>query len=242
MTFCIALKVQDGLVGLADTRITSGTEQTTARKMTTHQFNGNTMFLMSSGLRSVRDKALTYFDEVIEEGEADVDKLYKAVNIFAAQIRRVAKEDKESLSEAGLSFNLHAIVGGQMERDKEHKLYLIYPQANWIEVSEGTPYFSIGESAYGKPVLDRCLTPDTSLERALKLGYLSFNAARVAASDVGYPLDVSLYHAKTRKIVEYRYTEAELQHVGDWWQERLRSGVDQLPADWVKSVIDQVSL
>ena len=72
MTFCIALKVQDGLVGLADTRITSGTEQTTARKMTTHQFNGNTMFLMSSGLRSVRDKALTYFDEVIEEGEADV--------------------------------------------------------------------------------------------------------------------------------------------------------------------------
>ncbi|MAX23057.1 MAG: peptidase [Phycisphaeraceae bacterium] len=240
MTFCIALKVQEGLVALADTRITSGTEQTTARKMTIHQFNGNTMFLMSSGLRSVRDKALTYFDEVIEEGQVDVDKLYKAVNIFASQIRRVAKEDKEALGEAGLSFNLHAIVGGQMERDKEHKMYLIYPQANWIEVSQGTPYFSIGESAYGKPVLDRCLTSETSLERALKLGYLSFNAARIAANDVGYPLDVAMYHAKSRKMVEHRYTEESLQHVADWWQERLRTGVDQLPADWVNSVMDKV--
>lgn len=240
MTFCIALKVQDGLVGLADTRITSGTEQTTARKMTIHQFNGNTMFLMSSGLRSVRDKALTYFDEVIEAGQVDVDKLYKAVNIFADQIRRVAREDKEALNEAGLSFNLHAIVGGQLEKDKEPKLYLIYPQANWIEVSQGTPYFIIGESAYGKPVLDRCLTCDTSLQRALKLGYLAFNAARVAANDVGYPLDVSLYHAKSRKMVEYRYTEESLKHVAHWWQERLRTGVDQLPTDWVNSVMDQV--
>lgn len=240
MTFCIALKVKDGLVGLADTRITSGTEQTTARKMTIHQFNGNTMFLMSSGLRSVRDKALTYFDEVIEAGQVDVDKLYKAVNIFADQIRRVAREDKQALAEAGLSFNLFAIVGGQLEKDKEPKLYLIYPQANWIEVSQGTPYFTIGESAYGKPVLDRCLTSDTSLERALKLGYLAFNAARVAANDVGYPLDVSLFHAKSRKMVEYRYTEESLKHVADWWQERLRTGVDQLPADWVNSVMDQV--
>ena len=240
MTFCIALKVKDGLVGLADTRITSGSEQTTARKMTIHQFKGNTMFLMSSGLRSVRDKALTYFDEVIESGEVDCDRLYKAVNVFAEQIRRVAKEDKEALADAGLFFNLHAIVGGQFEKDKEHKLYLIYPQANWIEVSEGTPYFMIGESAYGKPVIDRCLTTDTSLERALKLGYLAFNAARVAANDVGFPLDVLLYQCQTRKMVEHRYTESSLQHVTDWWQERLRTGVDQLPGDWVKNVLDAI--
>src|SRR5437868_2094666 len=121
MTFCLGMKVHDGLVGIADTRITSGSEVITAKKLYTYQKEGNAMFLMTSGLRSIRDKALTYFEETLEEPEHPYDRLYKAVNAFVAQIRRVAEEDKQALTESGLSFNIHALIGGQFEKDQEHK-------------------------------------------------------------------------------------------------------------------------
>jgi putative proteasome-type protease len=240
MTFCLSMKVEEGLVGLADTRVTSGVEQITARKVTVHEHGRHSMFLMTSGLRSVRDKALTYFSEMLERQDETFDKLYKAVNAFAEQIRRVAREDKKALHEAGLTFNLYATVGGQLENDTEHKLYLIYPQANWVEVSQGTPYYVIGESSYGKPLLDRCLTYQTPMERALKLGYLAFDATRAAAVDVGFPLDVVLYRRGSFTVVQHRYVRDDLKHVSDWWQEYLRAGVDGLPAEWVSSALSKL--
>jgi len=173
MTFCLGMKVQDGLIGIADTRVTTGVECITARKVSIHQHGRHSMFLMTSGLRSVRDKAVTYFEEVIGESDETFDKLYKAVNVLARQIRRVAEEDREPLDKSGLPFNLHALVGGQLENDPEHKLYLLYPAGNWVEVSEGTPYCIIGESGYGKPLLDRVLRYESSMDRALKVGFLA---------------------------------------------------------------------
>ena len=125
MTFCVGMKVRDGLVGIADTRVTSGVEYITARKVTIHQYGHHSLFLMTSGLRSVRDKALTYFEEVLEAEDASFHKLYNAVNAFAEQVRRVALEDKPALAESGFDFNLYSIVGGQLEDDKEHKLYAL---------------------------------------------------------------------------------------------------------------------
>jgi putative proteasome-type protease len=138
------MKVRKGLVGIADTLVTTGSESITARKVSIHQYGRHSLFLMTSGLRSVRDKSLTYFDEVLERDDSSFDKLYKAVNAFAAQIRRVAEEDKKALQEAGLHFDLFSIIGGQLENDHEHKLYMLYPQGNWVEVGQGTPYYLIG--------------------------------------------------------------------------------------------------
>lgn len=97
MTYCLGLKTKDGLIGLADTRITSGTETTTAKKIFTVKKNGHCYFIMTSGLRSVRDKAITYFEEVIDEQDHHFNKLYKAVNKFSEQIKQVAKEDKKAI-------------------------------------------------------------------------------------------------------------------------------------------------
>ena len=102
MTFCLGMKVEDGLIGIADTRVTTGAECIMARKVSIHQHGRHSMFLMTSGLRSVRDKAVTYFDEAIGDSDQTFDKLFKAVNVFAAQIRRVAEEDKATLDKAGL--------------------------------------------------------------------------------------------------------------------------------------------
>jgi putative proteasome-type protease len=101
MTFCLAMKVREGLVALADTRITSGTSQITGKKVSTHQCGDHSLFLMTSGLRSARDKALTYFTEDLEKNQGKYDKLYKAVNVFASQVRQVASEDKEILEANG---------------------------------------------------------------------------------------------------------------------------------------------
>jgi putative proteasome-type protease len=241
MSFCLGMKVADGLVAIADTRVTTGTERITARKVTIHQHRQHTMFLMTSGLRSVRDKALTYFEEVIDQSDESFDRLYKSVNAFAAQIRRVAREDKKAIEEGGLRFNLHALVGGQLENDKEHKLYLIYPQANWVEVGQGSPYVIIGESGYGKPLLDRVLRYETPLETALKVGYLAFDATRTSATDVDFPLDIVLYRAGTFAMVEQRYTADELMPTSDWWQKHMQMIVSEAPADWIQSALGRLA-
>lgn len=234
MTFCIGMKVKDGLVGIADTRVTSGVESIVARKIAVIEREHHAMFIMTSGLRSTRDKALTYFNEVLEEKDESFDKLYRAVNAFAEQVRRVIAEDKTALNQSGYHFNLNCIIGGQLENDREHKLYLLYPEGNWIEVSQGTPYYAIGESIYGKPLLDRALTYETSMETALKIGYLAFDATRIAATDVDFPIDVVMYQPDSYRMAQHRYEEHELHHVGQWWEERLTKLIEDLPSEWVK--------
>jgi putative proteasome-type protease len=231
------MKVEDGLIGIADTRVTTGVECITARKVSIHQHGRHSMFLMTSGLRSVRDKAVTYFDEAISESDQTFDKLFKAVNVFAAQIRRVAQEDKEALVQAGLSFDLHALVGGQLENDQEHKLYLIYPQGNWVEVSEGTPYCIIGESGYGKPLLDRVLRYNSNMGLALKVGFLAFDATRTSSTSVEYPLDVVLYRHDTFDIVEHRFEKEDLTESSSWWQSRIYDSVEKLPSKWADRLL-----
>jgi len=240
MTFCLGMKVEDGLVGIADTRVTTGLECITARKVSIHQHGRHSMFLMTSGLRSVRDKAVTYFDEVISESDQTFDKLFKAVNVFAAQIRRVSDEDKGALDTAELTFNLHALVGGQLENDQEHKLYLIYPQGNWVEVSEGTPYCIIGETGYGKPLLDRVLRYSSHMDLALKVGFLAFDATRTSSTSVEYPLDVVLYRHNTFDIVEHRFEKEDLAEISSWWQSRIYESVEKLPSKWVDRLLESL--
>ena len=236
MTFCLAAKVAEGLVGIADTRVMTGPERITARKLTIHERPGHAFFIMTAGNRSVRDKAITYFEEVIAERDESFDRLYREVNAFAEQVRRVASEDKAALEESGLSFNLSALVGGQLERDDEPRLYLLYPQGNWVEVARGTPYFVIGESQYGKPLLDRALSYDTPMDVALKIGFLAFDATHASATDVGYPLDVMVCRAGARRMYQHRFDHGDLQHVSDWWQQRVRAAVDECPGEWVDRV------
>lgn len=238
MTYCLGIKVKEGLIALADTRITSGSETTTAKKISIHSNGGNHLFLMTSGLRSIRDKAVTYFEEILETEDLEFDKMYKAVNAFGEQLRRVAAEDKQALAESGLLFNLFTIVGGKLKHDKEHKLYLLYPEGNWIEIGEATPFAIIGNSGYGKPILNRAVTYDSSIRFCLKTGFLSFDSTRVSANDVGYPLDVVIYHEETGLMVERRYTEEDTGAIGEMWGEKLKALIQEIPDYWTDDVIE----
>lgn len=197
---------------------------------------------MTSGLRSVRDKSLTYFDEAMERAAAKrgggFDRLFKVLNCYAAQLRRVEEEDGGALEKAGLHFNIHVLMGGQLSADRAHKLYLLYPQGNWVEIGEGTPYQIIGAAPYGKPVLDRTLQHTDSLPFALKVGSLAFDSTRISAADVDFPVDVVMYRKGSFRMVEKRFTKDDMQENADWWQGRLRDSVNQLSPAWYDGLFE----
>jgi putative proteasome-type protease len=240
MTYCLGIKLKAGLIALADTRITSGSETTSAKKLFVIQKDQHSMFLMTSGLRSVRDKAVTYFHEVMEQGDENFDKLYKVVNAFGAQLRKVAEEDRASLEKAGLSFNLYTIVGGQLRNDDEHKLFLLYPEGNWIEIVSSAPFVIIGNSGYGKPILNRTLVYETDIKEALKAAFLSFDSTRVSANDVEFPIDVVLYKPNSFQIAEHRYEKDELRHISKKWAEELRLALKNIPDEWLEEAMDKI--
>ena len=225
MTFCLGMRCEEGLFALADTRITSGTEMSTARKISIHQYEQHSMFIMTSGLRSIRDKAITYFEERLK-GEEKLDRMYKAANALAEEIRRVRTEDMDWLLQGGLLFDLHCIFGGQLSGDDSPHMYLIYPEGNWVEVRSGTPYVIIGESRYGKPVLDRTWEFERGLADALRIGLLEFDATRTSASDVDYPVDAVLYRTDSFELQEQLFTGADLVPLSEFWQSAISRAVD----------------
>ena len=131
MTFCTGILVRDGLLALADTKIVKGEEHLTRGKLSSSVTDGGQWWLMTSGLRSVRDKAVTYLERELAEGGSPTH-LYEMANRFGGQLRRVREEDGPSLSASGFAFNLHAILGGQMSGDPRPRMYYIYPEGNWI--------------------------------------------------------------------------------------------------------------
>lgn len=242
MTFCLGINVRNGLVGIADTRITSGNECLTARKVRVYNRDGGAMFVMTSGLRSVTDKTLTYFEQALLDREEPFARLYNAVNLLSAQVRRVAEEDKVFLEGSGLQFNIKAIVGGQMRGDESHKLYLVYPEGNWVDTARATPYHIIGATGYGKPILVRALHYVDSMHHAFKTACLAFDSTRISAAGVDFPADVVLYKPNSFQIVEHRYHEEDLRDLSEWWQQRLRMVMEDLPDDWLEAAFSKLQM
>jgi len=239
MTYCLGIKLKEGLVGIADTRISAGTSTTIKKKVFVQQNDGSSLFIMTSGLRSVRDKAVHYFQELVSEGIV-YDKLYKAVNGFGEQIKRVANEDKEELMRSGYRFDLNAIVGGQLKNDEDHKLFLLYAEGNWIELDQGSPFVIIGNSGQGKAILNRVINEDTTMRQALKAGFLSFDSTRVSSNDVEFPIDVVLYKKNSFSIVEKRYEMHDLENISKLWAEKLKRSLDEIPEDWMEGILQKL--
>ena len=238
LTYCLGIKVREGLIGLADGRITSGTQLTSARKMTLHGPNGSQFFIMTSGMRSLRDKAVAYLERERRTAGIPFATMLDAVSAYTQCLRRVIAEDKEAVEHSNLVFNLHAIVGGQLSGDPEPTMFLVYPECNWIQVDERTPYLSIGVTGYGKPILDRALHYDTSLRTALKLAFLSFDSTRLSSSDVGFPLDLVTYHGRDNRWRERQLDDYELREQSQWWNEHLTQLATAMPdGPWLDGLL-----
>ncbi len=241
MTFCLGINVEQGLVGIADTRLLSGNECLVARKTATYQGPGFSFFVMNSGLRSLRDKILLHFEESFAKNTESRDRLSKVVDIYSRQVRLSAHEDRAALEEAKLSFNSYSLIGGQMSGDSTHRLFMVYPEGNWVEVGPDTPYQIIGASGFGKPILERSVTSADSMPYAFKVGILAFDATRRCAADVDFPIDVLLYQKGSFEIVEHRYERDDLRDISNWWQDRMRRAVQELPSEWIDSAFSKLT-
>ncbi|MFQ6016603.1 MAG: peptidase [Kiloniellaceae bacterium] len=239
MTYCLGIKVSEGLVCLADGRITSGNQVTNVRKVALHGRKGAQFCIMTSGLRSLRDKTLAYLDRGLAKGMARrVVSLLDAVDAYSKCLRRVAKADRAALESAELGFDLHAIVAGQLSDDPEPSMFLVYPEGNWIEVDRRTPYLSIGATAYGKPILDRALSYETTIKTALKLAYLSFDSSRFSSADVGFPIDLLVYPAGQGRWREAHYDYDDLRDQRIWWNAHITQLTAKMPdGPWAEELL-----
>ena len=221
MTYCLGFSINEGLVCLADARVMSGSQISIARKVSLHGPVDKRICVMTSGLRSLRDKTIAYFDQDYSSESTTASSMLEVLDIYVRSLRRVEKEDRDALKASELSFNLNAIISGQVGKDLKPSMFLLYPEGNWIEVTERCPYISIGSSAYGKPIIDRMLTYDTPLSLALQIAYLAFDSTRVSTNDVDYPLDMLTY-ANDRRWREMELVHDDVDGMRQWWNDHIK--------------------
>ena len=240
MTYCVAIKLNAGLVFLSDSRTNAGLDQiNTFRKMIVYEKTDDRfMVLLSAGNLSIAQsvREILQVEQLKENGETpgttiwNATSMFDAARVLGAAIRRVYQRDAESLKQAGMDFNVSLIFGGQIAGEGM-RLFQVYSAGNFIEATPETPYFQIGESKYGKPVLDRVITPNTPLEEAAKCALVSMDSTLKSNLSVGLPLDMVVYEANsysTDKIVCIDENNPYFKMLHNSWGQKLREVFDSI--------------
>jgi putative proteasome-type protease len=240
MTYCVGIKLNAGLVFLSDSRTNAGVDNiSTFRKMIVYEKSGDRfMVLLSAGNLSIAQsvREILQVEHLKEANSSDAITIWNAASMFDAcrvlgqTVRHVYDRDAESLKNAGVEFNVNLIFGGQI-RGEGMRLFQVYSAGNFIEATAETPYFQIGEYKYGKPVLDRVITPDTDLDEAAKCALVSMDSTMKSNLSVGPPLDLVVYDVnrfETDKVacIDAQNPYFRMLHLG--WGQKLREVFDSL--------------
>jgi putative proteasome-type protease len=240
MTYCVAIKLKAGLVFLSDSRTNAGLDQiSTFRKMIVYErADDRFMVLLSAGNLSISQsvREILQVEQLPDRdgGEPvtiwNARSMFDAARVLGSAIRRVHERDAASLKHAGVDFNVSLIFGGQI-RGEGMRLFQVYSAGNFIEATPETPYFQVGESKYGKPVLDRVITPDTPLDEAAKCALVSMDSTLKSNLSVGLPLDMVVYEAdrfQTDKVVCIDEHNPYLRMLHNNWGQKLRQVFDSI--------------
>ena len=240
MTYCVAIKLKAGLVFLSDSRTNAGLDQiSTFRKMIVYEKPGERfMVLLSAGNLSVSQSVREILQvEQLADAEGgepitiwNARSMFDATRVLGAAIRRVYERDAAALKQAGVEFNVSLIFGGQIAGEGMC-LFQVYSAGNFIEATPETPYFQVGESKYGKPVLDRVITPDTPLDEAAKCALVSMDSTLKSNLSVGLPLDMVVYEAdrfQTDKVLCIDENNPYFRMLHNSWGQKLREVFDSI--------------
>ena len=239
MTYCVGLRLKKGLVFMSDTRTNSGVDNISVfRKMTTWTVPGERVITMlTSGNLATTQTVVSMLDERTK-APADRDpsilsapSLFQVARLVGEVMRDVIQTSVASGQTADSTFDATIILGGQIATS-EPRLFMIYPEGNFIEASEDTPYFQSGEMKYGRPILVRAYDPEMSFEAALKLLMVSFDSTIKANLSVGLPLDIQTYEMDSLKVGHERRVEADdpyYQSISNGWGEALKDAFQSLP-------------
>ncbi|QDL55009.1 proteasome-type protease [Rhodoferax aquaticus] len=240
MTYCVAIKLNAGLVFLSDSRTNAGLDQiNTFRKMIVYEkADDRFMVLLSAGNLSISQSVREILqieklkDSKNDEGTTiwNATSMFDAARVLGAAIRRVHERDAASLQQSGVDFNVSLIFGGQI-KGEGMRLFQVYSAGNFIEATPETPYFQIGESKYGKPVLDRVITPETPLDEAAKCALVSMDSTLKSNLSVGLPLDMVVYEVnqfQTNKVVCIDEQNPYFKMLHNSWGQKLREVFDSI--------------
>jgi putative proteasome-type protease len=237
------MRLDAGLVFLSDSRTNAGVDHiNTFRKMCTFEREGDrVLVLLSAGNLSISQSVVNILRERLNS--SDKENLFNLPNLFEAAryvgsiVREVYQRDADALRDFGIEFNASIIFGGQIAGEAP-RLFSIYAAGNFIEATQETPYFQIGESKYGKPIIDRVVTGKTSLEEAAKCALISMDSTIRSNLSVGMPLDLLIYESDALKVCQHvsvGQDNAYFNEIREMWGEHLRHAFAVLPdPDWTK--------
>jgi putative proteasome-type protease len=241
MTYCIGIRLNAGMVFLSDSRTNAGMDQiSTFRKMMVYEKPGDRfMVMLSAGNLSISQSIRELLQlEKIDRGANhepltiwNAQSMFDAVRVLGATVRRVYDEDAPSLKATGVDFNASMIFGGQI-KGEAMRMFLVYSAGNFIEATRETCFFQVGESKYGKPILDRVLAPATPLDQAAKCALVSMDSTLKSNLSVGLPLDLLVYREGTfqaDQLVCIDDHNPYFRMIRNTWGQRLRDvfeGID----------------
>ncbi len=240
MTYCVGLLLNEGMVLLSDTRTNAGLDNiATYRKMFVFENPGERVIaILTAGSLSVTQTTIARLKEAIDDPDADettsimkTPTLLKVAEIVGNCLAAVRRDIDEKLATMNQGASATMIVAGQ-RRDGAMRMFLIYPEGNFIEATEDTPFLQIGEHKYGKPILDRVVKPTTSLADAQKAVLLSMDSTLRSNLSVGMPLDLLTIEKDQCRVGTRRRIEAgdpQFKAMSEAWSKALRDGFTQIP-------------
>lgn len=240
MTYCLGIITRAGLVMASDSRTNAGYDQVNVcRKMHIFEQPGERVFIvLTSGSLSLSQSIITLLGRDFDNGAglAKAETMYDAARVIGEQVRHVSDIDREALEKDDYKFNVHFILGGQIQ-GQPHDLYMVYPQGNPLCASEDSPFLQIGEAKYGRPILVRGIRyHETPLEEAAKYALISLDSTMRSNVTVGPPLDMVLYKADELEVSRRRRLtekDPDLQAIHLQWELALRKAVLELaPIDF----------
>ena len=238
MTYCVGIETDEGLVFAADTRTSASFDDVRVyRKMHVFEYPGDRVFvIMSAGNLATTQLTISRLTRDAEDPKAArslraFTHLYEVAEYVGEVLVASQAKMKDEAQQSGVSVQSTLILGGQIAGERPG-LYMIYPLGNCIATSPETPYLQIGESKYGKPILDRILRPQTTLEDAARCALVSLDSTIRSNLSVGLPIDIALVRAGDLKITQMMRMEGDTplySEIHETWSRKLEAAVHSLP-------------
>jgi len=242
MTYCVGVLLDTGMVFLSDSRTNAGVDQVnTFRKTSVFEKAGERVLVLQvAGNLSVAQSVISLLhDAIAADAESHLFKchnMYDAACLVGAAMRDVFARDGEALQKFGLEFNPTIILGGQIAAERP-RLFNVYAAGNFIEATPDTTYFQIGESKYGKPIIDRVIRRSSSLGDAVKCLLVSMDSTIRSNLSVGLPLDLVIVRRNEMRVARHVSIDPDNAYflsISSGWSDALRHAFVQLPEhDWL---------
>ena len=237
MTYCVALRLQEGLVFISDTRTNAGVDHISSfRKCFIFGKEGERLLVLQTAGNLATTQAVIahlrlQIERDLEPNLYSVHSMFEAAEVVGQCLKQVIKDIADSPEQQNL-YASSILLGGQIQ-GKDIELYNIYQQGNFIKATIDTPYFQIGEIKYGKPIMDRALSYTTPLDQALRCSLISFDSTIRSNVSVGMPLDVVVYRnnsfvlPKGKRVYEH---DPYFEQISKQWSDTLKKGLQDLPS------------